>query len=712
MKSIWKIFAGGLVLVAAVMVAGIAILMSIDFNQYRGPIADQVKAATGRELKIAGDLKLQVSLVPSVAVAGVTFANAPWGTRPEMAKVDSFAAEVELIPLLSSQVRVRRVVLSGLDLFLETDAKGRGNWELEELAKQAQKPPAAPAPADPGRPSALPVVHEVLLKDIRLTYFDGVAKKETSLALKQLDVKAPSADAPLTLKLEAAYNQAAILLDGRVGSVDDLLGGQKPFIVDLDAQLLGAKASLKGTVAKPLLGKGLQLALGVNGADLAKTMQAAADLSGAQAGLQLPAGKAFSIAAQVNDKGNRYNLDDLVVKLGASDVRGRIQAALAGPRPDVRAELQSDLLDLNELLPAQQPQAKAAEKSQKTTGQTAPSDDRVLPNDPLPLDGLKAADAELSFKGKRLLYRAHQADDIDVSLTLKNGRLAIKLMNVTFSDGRVSGDVTLDASRTPPQLAAKVDLKQLDMAKALKQLGQPAAVTGKIDVAADVRGAGQSVRAIMAGLDGTARVTSKGGTIEVGAVNVVSADALSIFPFFKSEGDKDLRCIVANFDVQRGQVAAKTILLETGGLAVVGTGGINLAEEALDLTFDPRAKNVSLIKLAEVPMKVGGTFASPSVRPALIESVVGKATGIVSGVAGLARGGISGVIDTVTKTKVSVVDATDYCALAFAGKPLVPAGQTQQTPQQAAPADPKKSTNPAEGVVKGVGDALKGLFSK
>ncbi|MSO93608.1 MAG: AsmA family protein [Rhodospirillales bacterium] len=708
MKRAWKILVGTVVVLAAVMVAGLAVLMSIDFNQYRGVIADQVKAATGRELKIAGDLKLQVSLIPSVAVSGASFANAPWGSRPEMAKVDRFAAEVELIPLLSGQIRVRRVVLSGLDLFLETDAKGRGNWQLEELTKQAQKP--APAPAEPSRAAPLPVVNEVRLKDIKVTYLDGAGKKETSLALKQLDVSAPAADAPLQVKLEGAYNQAAFQVDGRLGSLDDLVGGQKPFIVDLEATLLGAKASIKGTIAKALEGKGIQLALGVSGADLAKTVQAAADLAGTPAALQLPSGKAFNIAGSVNDKSNRYNVEDLQVKLGSSDLRGRIQAALSGQRPDIRAELQSDLLDLNELLPAKEKE-KAAQKVQKTTGQTTPSDGRVLPNDPLPLDGLKAADAELAFKGKRFLYETYQADDIDLALTLKNGRLEIKPLLLTFGDGRISADVALDGSRTPPALAAKVALKHLDMAKLLKQLGQQPAVTGKIDVVADVRGNGRSVRALMAGLDGTARIVSKDGTIEVGAVNIVSADALSVLPFFKSEGDKDLRCIVANFDVQRGQAAGKTILLETGGLAVVGTGGVNLADETLDLTFDPRAKKVSLVKLAEVPMKVGGTFASPSVRPALVESVVAKATDIVSGVAGLARGGISGAIDTVTKKKIAIVDETDYCALAFAGKPLLPAGQPAATAPRAL-TDPKKDASPVEGVVKGVGDALKGIFSK
>ena len=64
---------GGHVAVAvAVVVAGIAILTSIDFNEYRGLIAEQAKALTGRDLTINGSLNLELSLNPAVAVEGGT----------------------------------------------------------------------------------------------------------------------------------------------------------------------------------------------------------------------------------------------------------------------------------------------------------------------------------------------------------------------------------------------------------------------------------------------------------------------------------------------------------------------------------------------------------------------------------------------------------------------------------------------------------------
>ena len=123
MKHWKKILSGAVVLAVAVVVAGVAILKSLDFNEYRGLIAEQVKAATGRDLTISGELNLELSLSPAVSMEGVTFANVSWGTRKDMVTLKRLALEVELLPLLTGDVRVKRLVLVGLDLLAETDAR-------------------------------------------------------------------------------------------------------------------------------------------------------------------------------------------------------------------------------------------------------------------------------------------------------------------------------------------------------------------------------------------------------------------------------------------------------------------------------------------------------------------------------------------------------------------------------------------------------------
>jgi len=79
-------------------------------------IAGEAKKATAHDLVIAGDLNLNFSLTPRIAVKGVTFANAKWGSKPHMVKVNRFATEMQLIPLISDQIKINQVILVGVEL--------------------------------------------------------------------------------------------------------------------------------------------------------------------------------------------------------------------------------------------------------------------------------------------------------------------------------------------------------------------------------------------------------------------------------------------------------------------------------------------------------------------------------------------------------------------------------------------------------------------
>jgi uncharacterized protein involved in outer membrane biogenesis len=69
----------------------------------------------------------------------VSFANARWGSRPELAKAKRVAGSLALAPLLGGRIDIDRLTLFEPDVLLETNAKGVGNWVL------GRPSPAAPA---------------------------------------------------------------------------------------------------------------------------------------------------------------------------------------------------------------------------------------------------------------------------------------------------------------------------------------------------------------------------------------------------------------------------------------------------------------------------------------------------------------------------------------------------------------------------------------
>jgi hypothetical protein len=277
-------------------------------------------------------------------------------------------------------------------------------------------------------------------------------------------------------------------------------------------------------------------------------------------------------------------------------------------------------------------------------------------------------------------------------------------------------------------LAVAVDAKQVDYGALLKQFELTDIASGKADLEIDIKGTGKSVRAIMAGLNGRVRVVSQGGKVESGLLNILSADVLSALPMVESKGDKDLRCVVVHFDIKSGQASARTILMDTGGISLIGKGKVNLADETLGLSFDPKAKKASVLQVA-VPFTVGGTLASPTVLPDLGAVAVGTVKAVTGTVTGIAEGGLA-VVGALTGLggggSGQNVDETDYCKQALAGQPLVAARQApapSSAPPPTATAQPAPTedkgpvgtvvdtvTGTAEAVGEGITNTLKNLF--
>ncbi len=789
MKGWKKVISAVVVLAVAVVAAGVAIIKSLDFNEYRGLIADQVKAATGREMTIAGRLDVKVSLTPALAVEGVTFANAAWGSRRQMATLKQLAAEVELLPLLTGDVRVKRLVLTGLDVFLETDAKGLGNWELLPAGKAEPAKPATDTAAK------LPVVHAVGMKDIAVSFRDGKTGKTTALRLARLDVEEKGMDAPMTVALAGDFDGKAFEASGLLGPLAALIKGGVPYPVSLRAKALGAEVEIEGVVSEPRAMTGLDLKVQASGKELAETVTAVAaqaaveklrklpaigpfrvaarikgdaakfslsaidvavgkdeqarlTLSGAVAdvptaagvdvkftleakdagplarafGVEPPALPPFKVAAALSNPKDGYVLDGFDAKLANSDLRGRLRLQLAGlPRPRLDGEFDADLLDLDALLPKRPAATAPAKKS-----------DRVFPADPLPVDGLKAADGRLRLKAKRAIAGGIAVDDIELGLVLAGGRLEIKPIAAAVGGGKVAGAAVVDGARPTPAVTITMTARQVDYGAVLQQLQVTDIARGKLDATIDLRGQGGSLRTIMAGLNGRARVVTEGGQIDSGLLNVLSADVTSALPFFDSKGDKSIRCGVVDLDVRNGRATTKALVFETGGLSMIGSGGVNLADESIAIKIDPRAKKLSLLKLTLVPVNVGGTLANPTALPDVGGAAVGAVTGAVKTATdiatGVAEGGVKalgGLVgiggDNKTSGPAQSVDDTDYCKLALAGQSLTPAtakpAPTSTTPPAAQPQQKPGSTadhldKKLDELGKGIGGALKGLFGK
>jgi hypothetical protein len=184
---------------------------------------------------------------------------------------------------------------------------------------------------------------------------------------------------------------------------------------------------------------------------------------------------------------------------------------------------------------------------------------------------------------------------------------------------------------------------------------------------------------------------------------VFFADLFNLISFGSEGESSNLNCVVTRFDIKKGLATSRGLVIDTGGGTIIGAGTVNLADERLDLAFEPNAKLTSLTNFA-VPVQVKGTIASPSVSP----DPAGVATLVAKGVAIGATGGIFAAL-----AGLASVNALENTA---AGNPCVAAlgAKTESAPAQSVGDQILEGTGDAlQGVgdsLEGVGNTLKGLF--
>ena len=169
-----------IVVVALLLAGALYALTFVDLGRFAPQIEAAAKDATGRTLKIEGGLHLGFSLVPTVVAEKVSFGNADWGARPQMLTADELGLQLALVPLFSGNVDLREVTLTGADIFLETDRRGRGNWEFGD---------AQAAPAGEGGGMSLAGIPRVELSAVKIAYRDGATGEVTEATLDEVTVQ-------------------------------------------------------------------------------------------------------------------------------------------------------------------------------------------------------------------------------------------------------------------------------------------------------------------------------------------------------------------------------------------------------------------------------------------------------------------------------------------------------------------------------------------
>ncbi|MFO1036292.1 MAG: AsmA family protein [Geminicoccaceae bacterium] len=259
-----------LILIGLVLVVPVTfgiVWLTVDGNAVRRLVEREVQRQTGRKLTLAGPITFVPGWRPTVAVGGTTLANASWGSQPDMLKVEQLEASLKLGPLLGGKLELWGLTLKGVDLLLERNGDGTGNWVLD----------SAPSP-EGTYASPMPVIEAIVLDGGTLTYRSAPGAPPRRLDIQRAEVEPVKEGGARTLALDGTYDSQPVMVTATAGPAGEGWRVQ-------DLHLAVGSAQFDGSVDLPAGGQP-RVAGNVQAAELVPLLKLAAGGGGGSGGFE------------------------------------------------------------------------------------------------------------------------------------------------------------------------------------------------------------------------------------------------------------------------------------------------------------------------------------------------------------------------------------------------------------------------------------------
>jgi AsmA family protein len=609
-------FVKPLLLVAIPVVAIAALLAFWNWDWLIPIVQGRASSMLGREVTIE-HLHVQLGRVTTVSADDVRIANPAGFPEGDFARIGRLSVQADVI----AYIRSREIVLPEIALerpevqALQT-ADGKNNYTL----------------ALGGEPTAK--IGEIRISDGQAHVVIPTLKADFALriATREAPAAAPgtqTTDSQIVADAKGTYAGQPVTGQLVGGALLSLRDAQHPYPIDLKLANGATHVRLTGTLTDPLTFGGADLKLELSGPDMRDLYHLT--------GIPIPETPAYRVSGQLDYADHKFRFRDFRGVVGSSDLRGTIEEDPGQERPMVTADLASTKVDLADLggfvgtTPGRQSTANqsAAQKRELARTEASP---KLMPDTPISLPKLRAADVNLRYRGEHILGRSVPLDNLVVNLSIINGKIALEPISFGVGRGRIAGTAALDGSGDVIRTKAAVDFEHVDVARlmaATHMFGGAGAIGGHADIVTS----GNSLAQMLGNGDGGVRLLMIGGDL---SALLVDLSGLELGNALLSALDLPQRtpveCMIADFSLQKGLLNTRTLLLVTKEANVHGTGSINLRNETIDYKLNTKAAHFSIGSL-HAPIDIKGPLKSPSIRPEVGELAV--------------RGGLAGALAVV-----------------------------------------------------------------
>ena len=561
MKLIKYLLIALAVVVVVFIVGAVVLVATVDPNDHKDTIVAAVKDATGRDLKLDGDIGFSFFPRLGVKLGKAELSNAAGFGKQPFASIDQVGVSVDLLSLLRAKVQADTIDLKGLRVNLQKNKNGKTNWD--DLSGDS----SSSSPSSSSDSSSLGLeVAGIRITDSQVVYDDQQAGNKITLNPIELRTGSIGSGKSSTITAELGMTQTNPKM-----SAD----------INLDSN---AKLNVSTMV--------YQLS------DLVLKVVAKGD--------DLPNGEIDLIVktnVDANLKQESLKLAPVSIDVAGLKLDGDL-SVLSFSKPKISFSLHSDEIDLDKLLPA----SESAPAEEQTSA--ASSDDKIE----LPTDTLRSLNIDGSLNVGT--FRASGLTMTDVAATVlgKGGVINLNPLTMNLYKGTYTGSAGLNVSGATPKYTASSELKNLAIDGLLADLSDKgkSIIRGKSELSFKVTTTGDRISTLKKRLNGNASFKASDGALQS---KKLASNVEKVVAFLKGRKAKPSGEELV-FDSFAGTAVIKDGVAKNNDLKLItpliyanGKGDIDIGASELDYVL---AVGVSEEPdKAAIPITIKGSFEDP-----------------------------------------------------------------------------------------------------
>lgn len=579
------------ILLAAFILLGLAavfvITRVIDPNDYKADIQALVAKHTRGSLQLDGDLAWSFYPTLGVQTGALSFRLPEDGDAP-FARLDSAVLGVKLLPLLKKQVAADSLVFDGLQLNLQLDDQGKGNWS-RVLPEQTEKTKTTETGKDSNKAAQLQSLHidRIALNRARIRYSDARSASHWLLDEATLQLDGVNLDGePIDLNLQASLGGSSLgkkllplRLQARLSHDAEV---ERLSLNGLQLQLdeLRAEAELQLALSGPLQLSG---ELNIAPFDAKKLLPAL--------GIDAPvtrddkALRRISLQGSFAGPANSLLLNPL--RLNVDDTTFSGQAGISNlDTQALHIELKGNSLDADRYLAPETPTAANTPTSGSQTADRKATANSSGNEDLLPLDTLRQQPFTLALSLEQLRINGLSLNAFNLAARNRKGLLELERLSARLYEGALQTSARLHLNTATPLLEIQAKLDGIRLSPLLKDLQSTELLDGTANLQANLNTRGNSLNTWQNALNGPVSITLREGLLRGVNLEQYTCQAIALARQEKTatHWPKDSPLHNLSLDIQflNGIGSTKNLSAVTPNLRVTGDGHVNLPQSRFD----------------------------------------------------------------------------------------------------------------------------------